>query len=439
MSDRLLEEAKLAQSSAKDYQVIKREEIRGSDSNSQSKDVVEIDFGSYHPAASLPGENTAVAGDTMGLGEWIHPAARSKPFIHVHDAKIVKEKLSKMVKDGLDMLQIITDFDSTLTKPEGLSSWSVLEKSKLLSAEYRDKTYVLYSKYYPIEIDPLMSYEDKCKYMVEWWAKAQDVFLEEGLRDGCFKEMVDSQNDLIIMRDGTDTLFDTCAHSDVPILIFSAGISNVIDEILKIKNIIYCKEKDNCIKSLTEANITPETADSSSGSDITKKERTNIHIIGNTVVFESESDRKVETTSNDSDNNSGARSPGLGSGGLALGFAGEPIHVLNKTEHLIHNTPYFNLVQQRKNVLLMGDSVGDAQMSLGMAHDTVLRIGFLNTGVGKKIEDHLQKYSSIFDIVVVGDGSLNVPLAIYHAIKTGNINIDINDIAGFESTSVQWT
>jgi hypothetical protein len=70
------------------------------------------------------------------------------------------------------------------------------------------------------------------------------------------------------------------------------------------------------------------------------------------------------------------------------------VHVLNKNEHSAEGTPYFSLIQARKNVILMGDHIvrvffvsfglsrsqGDLGMSKGVTHDVVLNIGFLNEG-----------------------------------------------------------
>lgn len=42
----------------------------------------------------------------------------------------------------------------------------------------------------------------------------------------------------------------------------------------------------------------------------------------------------------------------------------------------------FQELTGRSNVILLGDSTGDAKMADGVPHDTILKIGFLNTNVG---------------------------------------------------------
>ena len=60
-------------------------------------------------------------------------------------------------------------------------------------------------------------------------------------------------------------------------------------------------------------------------------------------------------------------------------------------------------INQRHNVLLVGDSTGDAQMANGIHFKEIIRIGYLNTKVAERLEDYLTR----FDIVVIGDGSLH--------------------------------
>lgn len=54
------------------------------------------------------------------------------------------------------------------------------------------------------------------------------------------------------------------------------------------------------------------------------------------------------------------------------------IHVFNKNEFALKNTKYYEIIKTRGNVILMGDSLGDAGMTNGVAcSNAVLKIGFL--------------------------------------------------------------
>jgi len=43
-----------------------------------------------------------------------------------------------------------------------------LEKTTVLPTDLKNRIIALKNKYYPIEIDPKLSIEEKCPYMVEW-------------------------------------------------------------------------------------------------------------------------------------------------------------------------------------------------------------------------------------------------------------------------------
>lgn len=65
--------------------------------------------------------------------------------------------------------------------------------------------------------------------------------------------------------------------------------------------------------------------------------------------------------------------------GEIMGFLDGIIHVFNKNEYALTGTPYYDLVKYRDNVIVVGDSLGDAQMADGMEHcNAILKIGFLN-------------------------------------------------------------
>ncbi|KER26334.1 hypothetical protein T265_14019, partial [Opisthorchis viverrini] len=109
----------------------------------------------------------------------------------------------------------------------------------------------------------------------------------------------------------------------------------------------------------------------------------------------------------------------LNAQGLLVGFTDPIIHSFNKTAASIANGDYARLSSQRPCVLLLGDSTGDVHMADGATVDdptgisgTVLRIGFLNEAV----EANLEKYKTLYDIVLVNDDTFAVPLAVMKSI-----------------------
>lgn len=64
--------------------------------------------------------------------------------------------------------------------------------------------------------------------------------------------------------------------------------------------------------------------------------------------------------------------------GTILGFKNKIIHIYNKNEYAIKGSQFYNKVLNRDNVILLGDSIGDANMVEGIDHlNNVLKIGFL--------------------------------------------------------------
>ena len=73
----------------------------------------------------------------------------------------------------------------------------------------------------------------------------------------------------------------------------------------------------------------------------------------------------------------------MGLQGQLTGFKGELIHIYNKNENAIHNSDYFENLQHRENILLLGDSLGDLTMADGAVDSAkILKVGFLNDKVG---------------------------------------------------------
>ena len=91
------------------------------------------------------------------------------------------------------------------------------------------------------------------------------------------------------------------------------------------------------------------------------------------------------------------------------------IAISNTEVLLFQDSDYFKKLQSRNNVILLGDSVGDLTMCNGLENPAVvLKIGFLNF----KIDERLDDYLDLFDIVLLDDQTLNVPLSIVQKIST---------------------
>jgi 5'-nucleotidase len=96
-------------------------------------------------------------------------------MVYYRDKDDFNRKVAGFALDGPSKLQVISDFDFTLSKfyrPDGdsrsFSCHKVLEDCGLLHSEYHEKAQALQKKYYPLEVDPSIDYDTRVGYMVEW-------------------------------------------------------------------------------------------------------------------------------------------------------------------------------------------------------------------------------------------------------------------------------
>jgi 5'-nucleotidase len=89
--------------------------------------------------------------------------------------------------------------------------------------------------------------------------------------------------------------------------------------------------------------------------------------------------------------------------GRAIKIKEPIIHTFNKNEVSLRGTPAFEAVKNRKNVLLLGDEIGDLGMIEGFDFDNLLRIGFLNENVNERIGE----YKKEFDAVLTNDSDFS--------------------------------
>lgn len=337
----------------------------------------------------------------------------STPLVFAPKKDALRAKLRLLLQQGPTKLKIISDFDSTLSTTKG-SSWTAVERFEGLSQQYRDECHRLLEYYYPKEIDPNLTLDERVVFMLEWLAGASKALIDEKCSRVSYHNLLLSAQSDIDLRQGCDELFTISHHSklDVPILVFSAGIGDVIDAVLLHHFQSHYQTQNPFYPIQPVDKMIPEDEPTSPNSPLPpdalqdKVEHNpgyvvsapkNVYIIANHLAFCTAADgvlvnRFDASTFRDDD--------------LICGFEKQhetAIHVFNKHEALVKRADYYQeKIAPRTNVLLLGDSLGDSVMVCPhTSTDNVVRIAFLNTSKSKTVESHLNAYLKAFDIIFV--------------------------------------
>ena len=229
---------------------------------------------------------------------------------------------------------IVSDFDRTITSGVSLNSWCVLDDNEDVCQEYKDEMVALQNHYHKIEIDPDVPDNIKHKEMLDWWNKHLDLFIKYQFTEDLFHQ-TSSNKSVMELRKGFKRFLKFIKEKNVPLVIISAGLTNVIKAFL------------------IEHEIDLD----------------NIYIISNEIYFEN---------------------------GIAKGIAHEIIHSMNKNEVSLPIELQEEL-KTRRNVILFGDNLKDYLMVDKENHDDVLEIAFVNEGNKKYTEDFFENYDIILN------------------------------------------
>uniref|UniRef100_A0A8D2J8Z2 5'-nucleotidase n=1 Tax=Varanus komodoensis TaxID=61221 RepID=A0A8D2J8Z2_VARKO len=248
-----------------------------------------------------------------------------KKTVHIKDPARVEEIICGLIKGGAAKLQIITDFDMTLSRfshngKRCPTCHNVIDNCKLITDDCRKKLLQLKEIYYAIEIDPSLTIEEKYPYMVEWYNKSHALLIEQGLQKDKLAEIVRESE--VMLKEGYENFFDKLHEHNIPVFIFSAGIGDILEEVIHQAGVYH----------------------------------PNVKVVSNFMDFD--------------DN------------GILKGFKGELIHVYNKHDGALKNTEYFKQLKDNSNIILLGDSQGDLTMADGVSNvEHILKIGYLNDKV----------------------------------------------------------
>ncbi len=257
--------------------------------------------------------------------------------LYIPNQDLFDEKIKKLKTDGVSKLHIISDFDRTLTG--GLAdgkipptSWSIFVH--IFGKEYADKRQELFDHYHPIEIDNTADITYRSKEMSDWFRKHLELLVEQGVTKNIIREVLSSGD--FKLRGGVDELLNLTKKYEIPFLIFSAGLGDVVTLELEKESLLY----------------------------------KNIKILSNFFKFDDKE--------------------------KAIGFTQEIVHSFNKTEQLVHTKEYKDHITQRPNCILLGDALYDATMADGLSHSTILKVGLLNGNFAEK-DEYAKVYDAILE------------------------------------------
>lgn len=263
------------------------------------------------------------------------------------DKENIERLKGKIISEGVDNFHVVADFDRTLTKAfvNGISLpsiISVLRNENYLSEEYSEKAKTLAGYYHPIEIDTKIPLNEKKKYMKEWWEKHFKLLISSGLNKKNLERIINEGK--VEFREGAEEFLDLLHEKNIPLVIISSsGVGDLIPMYLEKHGKLY----------------------------------DNVHIIANLYRWDKD--------------------------GKAIGIENSLIHVFNKDESSVKkHSAIYKKIKNRKNVLLLGDSLGDLGMTDGFEYKNLLKIGFLN----EKIEESLDEYKKNFDVVITNDSNM---------------------------------
>lgn len=69
-----------------------------------------------------------------------------------------------------------------------------MDNSPDMPEYYREEANRLLAKYYPIEVDPKMTEEEKIPYILEWYSKIHDLLVKCTVSQASIKGMVKASN-----------------------------------------------------------------------------------------------------------------------------------------------------------------------------------------------------------------------------------------------------
>lgn len=241
------------------------------------------------------------------------------------------DKIEK-IKIAQDNYYVILDFDKTLTNDASLDSWMAIIDFEIYGEACKKDIETLNAKYAPIESNYTLDYEVKEQYMIEWYQKSMDILYKYQLTYSNLRRAL--QKNKMELREGAKEFLRNLHQNNVPVIILSAGIGNVIEEFLK---------KQGCYYD-------------------------NMHIISNFIEFKEDKMQK---------------------------FTAPILHSMNKKVKGGLPKTIQNIIEKKQYIILCGDIVEDIQMISREDLQKTITVGFWNQQVEENLKIYRQNYDIV--------------------------------------------
>jgi len=189
----------------------------------------------------------------LGVATWffierVKRKSRRTAWVAGKDWLAKRATFSKLTADNL---LVITDFDATITCGDSEQCHDVMGNSKLLSSEFRR------------EFAPLLDWSTNTAIDgVEWWDVAHGLMIKHGMPARAIIPRLVREAKMV-PRPGALELLKRMEDLNVPVLIVSAGLSDVIEEFLRqhgalSENVTVCSNRLNYQADSTPKSVSPE-------------------------------------------------------------------------------------------------------------------------------------------------------------------------------------